>query len=224
MARKSTDEAGDAAPGPVKVLQGRKTEILNHAAGLFAKQGIDKTTVREIGTAAGMLSGSLYHYFDSKETIVTEVITGYLEKRLADCRAIEHEYPDPRARLGELLRSELHDIAESYAARVVNTQSRYVLRLLPRHKAMHDLAAEVRQIWLETIRIGVEQGMFRSDVDAQVFYALARKTSSIAQQWADGLSWPVAPQSLAAKFGTESVAESWISVLLTGVGEPKAGG
>jgi TetR/AcrR family transcriptional regulator, cholesterol catabolism regulator len=220
MARGTTGEKAAAAPisqtGPAKAARGRRDEILELAAGLFAEQGIDRTTVREIGNAASILSGSLYHHFDSKETIVGEVITGYLEKRLADCQSIAIAFPDPRERLAELLRSELRDIAESNSARVVNTPSMYVLGLLPTQKKIHDLAAQVRSVWMDTIRTGVEQGIFRNDVDVEIFYALARKTTSIAQQWVDALSWPVGPKTLAAKFGLETVAEAYISTLLGG--------
>jgi AcrR family transcriptional regulator len=202
------------------VSGGRRDEILELAAGLFAEQGIDRTTVREIGNAAGMLSGSLYHHFDSKETIVGEVITGYLEERLADCQSIVIAFPDPRERLAELLRSELRDVAKSNSARVVNTPSMYVLGLLPTQKKIHDLAAQVRSVWMDTIRAGVEQGIFRNDVDVEIFYALARKTTSIAQQWVDGLSWPAGPKKLTSKFGLETVSEAWISVLLGGFCTP----
>ena len=63
-----------AATGRETGQASRKADILDLAAGLFALQGVDKTTVREIGAAAGILSGSLYHYFDSKESISSPFI------------------------------------------------------------------------------------------------------------------------------------------------------
>ena len=209
-ARASNGDAAVADTAPPT----RRAEILDLAAELFAEQGVDKTTVREIGNAAGMLSGSLYHYFDSKETIVTEIVTGYLAKRLDDCHRIVEAHLDPRDRLAELLRSELRDVATSNAARVVNSQSRYILKLLPAHNSIRELALAVRTIWIDTIRTGVQQGVFRYDVDIEIFYALARKTSSIAQQWVDGLS--EAPKPVTMRWGTEGLAEAWISVLLGG--------
>ena len=41
---------------------------------MFADRGFGATTVREIADAAGILSGSLYHHFDSKESIVDELV------------------------------------------------------------------------------------------------------------------------------------------------------
>ncbi|HEY4331471.1 MAG TPA: TetR/AcrR family transcriptional regulator [Ilumatobacteraceae bacterium] len=222
MATKRTSASTGADVRVAQPSHGRRSEILDLAAALFAENGIDRTTVREIGQAAGMLSGSLYHYFDSKETIVAEVISGYLEKRLADCQRVLVEHNEPQDRLRALLRTELLDITESNAARVVNTQSRYALGILPTHQPVHDLASQVRTIWLDTIQSGIEHGVFRNDVDAEIFYALARKTASVAQQWVDGLQLPTGPHSLISKFGADRVADVWITLLLDGFCETAA--
>ncbi len=52
----------------------RRDHLVKLAAELFARKGFQATTVREIAEEAGILSGSLYHHFDSKETIVDEVL------------------------------------------------------------------------------------------------------------------------------------------------------
>ena len=54
----------------------RRDEILAIAALQFAERGVASTTVRDIGAAAGILSGSLYHHFESKEQILGEVQEG----------------------------------------------------------------------------------------------------------------------------------------------------
>ena len=57
----------------------RREVILAQAGKLFARKGVSATTVREIGDAAGILSGSLYHHFESKEAMVDEILAEYLE-------------------------------------------------------------------------------------------------------------------------------------------------
>ena len=42
--------------------------------------------MREIADAAGILSGSLYHHFDSKESIGDEILSGFINEVLADYR------------------------------------------------------------------------------------------------------------------------------------------
>ena len=53
----------------------RRQAILACAAELFATRGVAATTVRQIADEVGILSGSLYHHFESKEAIVDEIIS-----------------------------------------------------------------------------------------------------------------------------------------------------
>lgn len=54
----------------------RRTEILQTAASLIASSGL-RTSLQEIADAAGILPGSLYHHFESKEAILVELLRGY---------------------------------------------------------------------------------------------------------------------------------------------------
>ncbi len=57
----------------------RREEILETAASLFASSGI-RTSLKEIGDACGILPGSLYHHFDSKDAIVVELVQRYRDE------------------------------------------------------------------------------------------------------------------------------------------------
>ena len=46
---------------------------------MFAERGLRATTVRDIADSAGILSGSLYHHFSSKEEMVDELLRGFLD-------------------------------------------------------------------------------------------------------------------------------------------------
>lgn len=50
----------------------RRNELLEAAAGLFATRGYAATSIRDIAGAVGILSGSLYYHFASKEEILLE--------------------------------------------------------------------------------------------------------------------------------------------------------
>ncbi|GLZ29426.1 hypothetical protein Lesp02_16160 [Lentzea sp. NBRC 105346] len=47
----------------------KRRHIIDTAAGCFAVKGFERTTVAEICTAAGISTGSLFHYFPSKKAI-----------------------------------------------------------------------------------------------------------------------------------------------------------
>ncbi|WP_172832566.1 TetR/AcrR family transcriptional regulator [Mycobacterium asiaticum] len=54
----------------------RRTEILRTASTVVAATGL-RTSLQQIADAAGILAGSLYHHFDSKEAIFIELIRRY---------------------------------------------------------------------------------------------------------------------------------------------------
>jgi AcrR family transcriptional regulator len=56
--------------------RGRRTEILDTAAVLFASSGL-RTSLKDIADACGILPGSLYHHFESKEALIVELVERY---------------------------------------------------------------------------------------------------------------------------------------------------
>ena len=59
---------------PLAARNRRRDEILRAAAGLFASDGYASTSMREVAAASGILPGSLYHHFESKEAIAVELV------------------------------------------------------------------------------------------------------------------------------------------------------
>lgn len=51
----------------------KKRHITDTAAGLFAEKGFERTTVADICRAAGISTGSLFHYFPTKRAIFREI-------------------------------------------------------------------------------------------------------------------------------------------------------
>lgn len=52
----------------------RREQLLDIAASLFAKHGLEGTTTKDIAKAAGVSPGLLYHYYRSKEDLLLNVI------------------------------------------------------------------------------------------------------------------------------------------------------
>lgn len=51
-----------------------KEEILLNAADVIRLRGYHNTSMQNIGEACGLLKGSLYHYFSSKEVLMSELL------------------------------------------------------------------------------------------------------------------------------------------------------
>ncbi|MGW1029470.1 TetR/AcrR family transcriptional regulator [Streptomyces sp. NPDC002577] len=56
---------------------GRRAEILDTASDVFASSGYVGTTLKDVADACGILPGSLYHHFESKESIAVELLERY---------------------------------------------------------------------------------------------------------------------------------------------------
>jgi len=54
----------------VNILVDTKEKIIQAAGDLFFTQGYQKTTIKQIGAAAGVQTGSIYHFFKNKAVIL----------------------------------------------------------------------------------------------------------------------------------------------------------
>ena len=83
-----TSTTSAASPESSDVTRTRRDEILAIAALQFAERGVASTTVRDIGAAAGILSGSLYHHFESKEQMVAELLLPVMQRQVDHYRQV----------------------------------------------------------------------------------------------------------------------------------------
>ena len=78
---------------------GRRLQIMTEAARLFATRGFDATKIRDIAAAAGILGGSIYYHFASKEEIFLAVHSAGMETISSAVKAAIEGVEDPWNRL-----------------------------------------------------------------------------------------------------------------------------
>ncbi|MFC5950401.1 TetR/AcrR family transcriptional regulator [Pseudonocardia lutea] len=161
----------------------RRQALVEIAAELFAERGFKATTVREIGDAAGVLSGSLYYHFDSKETIVDEILSSYLESLMATYQEIVARNTDPESTLRELVEAAFISLGPHRAAITVLQNERNYLSQLPRFAYLAKAENDVRRLWIKVITDGIEDGVFRSDLDPKITYRFLRDSVWVAVRW-----------------------------------------
>ena len=61
----------------------RREQILKTALGLFAVQGFDATSTRQIAKEVGVAEGLIFHYFPTKASLLTAILEDRLEGRRA---------------------------------------------------------------------------------------------------------------------------------------------
>lgn len=109
MARKPPSRTTlDETEGPK-----RRSELLDRAGDLIARQGYDGTSMRDIAREFGILAGSIYHYFPSKEALFlaihTRVVDGMIE-RFHTAAALSD---DPEERLRNILTAHIDGLLGS---------------------------------------------------------------------------------------------------------------
>jgi len=181
------------------------------ASELFAQKGFRATTVREIAEAAGILSGSIYHHFDSKEAIGDEVLSGFLNEVLADYRSAVATGTGPADVLERIVRSTSHTLARHHAALTMLQNDWSYFSKQPRFAYMREDLREIEQIWISQLERGKETGAFRADLDVKLTYRLLRDILWLPMNWRQ-----------AGGFNTDQVVDALLRLLFHGIANPAA--
>jgi TetR/AcrR family transcriptional regulator len=171
-----------------------RDQILDAAERLFAGQGFARTTIKQIGGAAGVNSALLYYYFGDKERLYREVLQrlvgGLVDRTMTPLQA----GGDPATRLRRFVAAQ----AEALASRPAFPK--LIMRELVDHDAAHAVA-QVRRLSATSFRRLcqlVEEGqrakVFRPDLDPR-FAAV----SIVAQLAHFFMAWPAVRVLLDAK-------------------------
>jgi TetR/AcrR family transcriptional regulator, cholesterol catabolism regulator len=161
----------------------RRDELLELAAQMFAERGLRATTVRDIADGAGILSGSLYHHFASKEEMVDDLMRGFLDWLFARYREIVDSEPNPLERLKGLFMASFEAIQDRHAQVVIYQDEAKRLSSQPRFSYIDDLNKQQRQMWVEVLNQGIEEGCFRPDLDVDLVYRFIRDTTWVSVRW-----------------------------------------
>ncbi len=164
-------------------VQDRRELILSVAAEMFARKGLRATTVRGIADAVGVFSGSLYHYFPSKDAILDEVLSRYLDTIQARYAAVLASERRPAEYLHDLVACSL-EVAEEqpHATAIYQNEGQY-LREMPKFRGIREATGRIQQTWLQVIEAGVAEGCFRGDIPLWVFYRLIRDAVWLSIRW-----------------------------------------
>ena len=157
--------------------------MLELAAQMFAERGLRATTVRDIADGAGILSGSLYHHFASKEEMVDDLMRGFLDWLFARYREIVDSEPNPLERLKGLFMASFEAIEDRHSQVVIYQDEAKRLSSQPRFSYIDDLNKQQRQMWVEVLNQGIEEGCFRPDLDVDLVYRFIRDTTWVSVRW-----------------------------------------
>ncbi|WP_458317448.1 TetR family transcriptional regulator KstR2 [Mycolicibacterium brisbanense] len=185
----------------------RRDELLELAATMFAERGLKATTVRDIADSAGILSGSLYHHFKSKEQMVEEVLRDFLDWLFARYQQIVDREATPLGRLKGLFMASFEAIEHRHAQVVIYQDEAKRLSAQPQFAFVEARNKEQRKMWVDILQQGIADGSFRPDLDVDLVYRFIRDTTWVSVRWYQ----PGGPLS------AEQVGRQYLAIVLGGI-------
>jgi AcrR family transcriptional regulator len=185
----------------------RRGELLRIAAELFATKGFKNTTVRDIAEASGILSGSLYHHFDSKESMIDEVLSTFQDELFGKYDEILASSEDARTKLERAVRVSFEAIDQHpHEVAIFQNEADY-LGGFERFGYLAERNAQSRNVWMTLITEGVKSGVLRPDLDIQLTYRFIRDTVWVAVRW----------YRPGKQLSHDDIADQYLHILLDGI-------
>ena len=185
----------------------RRQELLDKAADVFAEQGYNATTVRTIADHAGMLAGSLYYHFDSKESMLEEILRTFLDELWDGYDAVLEAELDPRETLEALVTESFREIDRHRAAVAIYQKEAKQLVAQERFAFLAQSQRRFEKAWLSTLERGVAAQVFRADLDMRLTYRFVRDTVWVAASW----------YRPGGQYSPEQIARQYLSMVLDGI-------
>ncbi len=186
-----------------------RTRILNSAQRLFARQGYEGTTTRNLAQAAGVAEGTLFRHFANKKAILVEVVTqGWIEI-LTDLLTELSEMGSYKA-VGQVMQRRMFKLRESAdLMRVCFMEAQFHPEL--RDRIQSEIIAKMTDVTEAFIQTGMDRGVYRNmdpKLVARVFLGLFTIAGFSNDTLLDGDASPKA---------TKEMAEGLADIFLNGV-------
>jgi AcrR family transcriptional regulator len=96
-------------------FQLRRTEILSQAEKIFAAKGFHNTTMAEIASASGFATGTLYQFFEGKETLYNVMVSEKIDRMHSEIRDSVSKEEKLTDKIENLVASHFHFVENNVA-------------------------------------------------------------------------------------------------------------
>jgi AcrR family transcriptional regulator len=188
----------------------RRAEILGAAAALFAREGYRSASMREVAAACGILAGSLYHHFPSKEAIAVELVEDYHADLV---RAVRESVPpgaDPVAALRAFARDIAAASSRHRAALQITMFDAPATASSSLKTVVHAEPAAVDRHWRALISAAASAGAIDAGIDRAILRHVLRATTRQVGVMAG------------ERGGPQAAADCTTSIIFDGLASPRA--
>ena len=136
-----------------------RTKLVDVARQLFAKNGLENTTMNDIAQASGKGRRTLYTYFKNKEEIYWAVIEGELERINERMNEVSMQQMEPEDKLVEVIYTHLNMIKEA-VQRNGNLRAEFFRNIVMVQKVRKNFDRNEQRLFAAIMAEGVQQGRF----------------------------------------------------------------
>ncbi len=198
-----------ARPRPRARYDAKRLELIDIAAGLYARRGYHATSIDDLVGATGLQRGGLYHYIDGKQDLLVAIHERFIEPLLVASRAICAESLPPEAAVRRLARALMDAIATYHDHVTVFLNDWSAIDEGPGWRRIQDARREFETIVESVLAEGDRQRVF-SIAETRLATMAFLGMINYSYQWYD----PAGPLS------PDELAERLVHIFLTGVVAP----
>lgn len=171
-------------PPNSNVSEKRKNQILDAAMKTFSEVGFHKARMSDIADTSGLSKGSLYWYFDSKDSIILNLLEKIFEPELNDLKALLTDSRSAEDRLGIYVDRVSDDmVAMLKWMPLIHDFIALAFRKEPVRKAISSYYQRHLEILLSLIQQGLDSGEFQADSAMEASIAIGSILEGTVLLW-----------------------------------------
>jgi AcrR family transcriptional regulator len=144
-----------------------RKKLLQAAVDLFFEKGYASTSIREIGTKAGITNSLIYHYFTNKEELLFEIVNRSVGDLLDTLKEVMRGVSDPLECLRQMLIGQTALLSAKRQKESKILFSEYHWLTGAKRKALRKSQREVYDIYMEKCRELKQRGIL-NDINLSV--------------------------------------------------------
>ena len=186
-------------------MKSRQSQIKRVAAKLFVESGVAGTSVRDIADGVGILSGSLYHHFPSKDAIAFAIVDDFLADLISRYESVLPHVNGMREELRALVHSSVEVAADHpYATEIYQNERAYHGPQAPAQ--ISTAVNRAHEFWVDTATRAGVRGELRPELDPTEFARMLR----------EGVWWSVRYHRESLTENGSAVADTLLAVFVDG--------
>ena len=148
---------------------GTRQAILDAAGGLFQRLGYSGTSMQQIADEVGILKGSMYHHYGSKQEILYALTRESFASTVDEIGKIAlHSEEEPPAKLRSCIRSHVRAFADNHPGLAIITAEQDDNLPAGMHDDIMSLRYRYQHLWEQVVEEGQQVGAFRADASPTI--------------------------------------------------------